>query len=420
FPAASHSQLSLIGWGSNQVWDQSALGSWGESICFEPGQAQGRATITDVRPLLVRSIGIPREYHWTANVGGGDFFRFHDLAGTRIPHSGMRADYRRVGPCLTEVTYAGTIGETGIQHQETVSLGRTDDLVTGTYRIRMEVSKLVSFSRFVLFQIGADSYSTTREKKLAVGQGEDLIMEWDARWGGDEDKGEALECRTLPAWASLHETLGNPHRPTEGAWANKGFIIREWRAKLGGQEALPWMQERGLGKEGKKQTSSLNLVPPPSVKQLLPGDFVEATIEHVVIPQFAKDYYGPNASLRQALQNHENTWRMMSRQAVGDQIKVRMRKGSLRWNYPDVRVVVSEEEVELTLEGGLGLVPVTIEGLSSHQGYVLRLNEGKVDQAVHGKDYWQTEFDPLNGTWSQTYNVPIPEGESVRLRFGRR
>ena len=41
--AASHAQLSLVGWGSNQLWDETALGSWGESICFEPDQVQGKS-----------------------------------------------------------------------------------------------------------------------------------------------------------------------------------------------------------------------------------------------------------------------------------------------------------------------------------------------------------------------------------------
>ena len=40
--AASHAQLSLIGWGHNQFWDQAAVGSFGESICFEPGRVQRR------------------------------------------------------------------------------------------------------------------------------------------------------------------------------------------------------------------------------------------------------------------------------------------------------------------------------------------------------------------------------------------
>jgi hypothetical protein len=31
-PAVSHSQLSFIGWGSNQIWDQSVIGAWRKSF----------------------------------------------------------------------------------------------------------------------------------------------------------------------------------------------------------------------------------------------------------------------------------------------------------------------------------------------------------------------------------------------------
>jgi hypothetical protein len=54
-PAASHAQLCLIGWGHNQFWDQAAIGSFGESICFEPGRVQRRCMIDDVRPLMTLS-----------------------------------------------------------------------------------------------------------------------------------------------------------------------------------------------------------------------------------------------------------------------------------------------------------------------------------------------------------------------------
>lgn len=47
--AASHAQLCLIGWGSNQLWEESALGSWGESVCYEPDQVQRGCTIMDVQ-----------------------------------------------------------------------------------------------------------------------------------------------------------------------------------------------------------------------------------------------------------------------------------------------------------------------------------------------------------------------------------
>lgn len=80
-PAASHAQLSLIGWGNNQLWHQAAIGSFGESICFEPEQGQANCTITDVRPLMVKAKVADPEWKWTGNVGGGDFLRFFTPVG---------------------------------------------------------------------------------------------------------------------------------------------------------------------------------------------------------------------------------------------------------------------------------------------------------------------------------------------------
>jgi hypothetical protein len=110
-PAASHAQLCLVGWGSNQHWSQSALGSWGESICYEPDQAQANCTITDVRPVMVNSGEGDQRWRWTSNVGGGDFFRFFSPAGNRVAHSAMRTIYQRQGPCLTEVIFSGNVGK---------------------------------------------------------------------------------------------------------------------------------------------------------------------------------------------------------------------------------------------------------------------------------------------------------------------
>ena len=52
-PLASHAQLCLIGWGTDQLWDQAAIGSWGESICYDPDVCLNRSVIDDVRPLMV-------------------------------------------------------------------------------------------------------------------------------------------------------------------------------------------------------------------------------------------------------------------------------------------------------------------------------------------------------------------------------
>jgi hypothetical protein len=414
--AASHAQLCLIGWGSNQLWDQSALGSWGESICFEPDRAQALAQITDVRPVMVRSMNANSQWGWTHNVGGGDFFRLFGSDGKRIMPGRMKTAYLRQGPCLTEVLYAGRLGD-GIEHAATVSLGRTDDLVRGVYRLRLDVRKPVDFSRFVLFQIGADTYSYTGERKMAVGNEAGLVKEWQTQWGGDTNKAGPYACAGRVPWVSLHEAVSRADRKSkakgkpepEGAWANRGVVIRAWRARLGGREAAPWVAEHGVSARS-ADTSTADFVPPPGVTRLEPGDFVEATFEHVIVPQHANDYYGPNEALREALLKDADTWRMILREAAGNERRTSATKGTLVRTFPSVQVRASKDEAAFTLSGGLGYVPVTFEDLSSPDGYVLRIDGKPVDQSVHGSDFWQADYDGASKHWSLTYTVPAGAG----------
>ena len=64
-PAWSHAQLSVAGKGGFWLWEQAALGSSGENMCFDPLGTATRAFITDVRPKLF-------DGKWKNNVGGGD------------------------------------------------------------------------------------------------------------------------------------------------------------------------------------------------------------------------------------------------------------------------------------------------------------------------------------------------------------
>lgn len=411
-PAASHAQLSLIGWGNNQLWHQAAIGSFGESICFEPEQAQANCTITDVRPLMVKAKDEDPSYQWTGNVGGGDFLRFFTPAGERVPHSAMRAIHHRPGPCLTEVTYTGNIGD-GIRHSSTVSLARTDDVVRGIYQIRMDVTKPIDFSRFVVFQIGADTYNSSRELKMAVGNETGLTREWNTQWGGNVYRTAPVECTGRIPWFSLHDgELGANDR--NGPPANRGVVIRSWKARLGGKDASPWMAERGLSR-GKTDSSTLDIVMPPGVTRLEPGDYIEATLEHIVMPKFAKHYYGPNSALRAALTKDENTWRMIHREAVGNDYAVVMKVGTLERLHPDVRVRTVKDAATFDLTGGINFVPVTFTGLSSPRNSTLTVNGVPLNQATHGNDFWQTDYDPVTRTWSRTYNLPPSGGKSQSI-----
>ena len=104
--AASHAQLCLIGWGGNQLWDQSALGSWGESVTYDPDICLSRSMVDDVRPFLVRSPeGNNQAYNWTGNVGGADFLNYSELGEQRIIN--QKITYKTQAPNMTNVVYSG-------------------------------------------------------------------------------------------------------------------------------------------------------------------------------------------------------------------------------------------------------------------------------------------------------------------------
>ena len=83
-PAVSHNQLCVIGWGGNSIasWDQSAIGSFGESVTTDIALTLGRAMIDDMRPLLVTNME-GNDNTWTQNVGGGDFMVLERSANVR-------------------------------------------------------------------------------------------------------------------------------------------------------------------------------------------------------------------------------------------------------------------------------------------------------------------------------------------------
>jgi hypothetical protein len=420
--SASHAQLCLIGWGSNQQWDEAALGCWGESLCFEPDQAQAQCLICDVRPLMVHAMGRdePVQWNWTNNVGGGDFFRYFDAEGRRIFPQRMKTAYLSQGPNLTEVLYAGESGDGKLTHSATVSLYRTDDLVRGVYRLRLDVREATDFSRLAICQIGADTYNYTRERRMALGNETGLLREWDTQAGGGAYRTPPLECTGRVPWVSLHDAVSQDASKA-GAWANRGLVLRQWDARLGGKPAPPFIAEHGVSPGG-FDTSVIDLVPPPEVTRLEPGDYVVAAIEHLVIPQFARDYYGPGASLREALQRDENTWHMVHREAVGNDLPVEVTEGTLERVRSTLIRAAEGTHATFAITGGLGYVPVTITGLTGYAGPVLERQEADgawraVDQSVHGRDFWQTGYDAALREWQVTYTLPADAGRTQRFRF---
>ena len=98
---------------------------------------------------------------------------------------------------------------------------------------------------------------------------------------------------------------------------------------------------------------------------------------------------------------------------------VEVKGGKLLESYPII-VQAQKPEVKVKIKGGVGYVPIRFEGLKSIDGYALyQIVDGKevrLDQSVHGNDFWQTDYDAATDTYKLTYNLPLdglPESEWV-------
>jgi hypothetical protein len=93
--------------------------------------------------------------------------------------------------------------------------------------------------------------------------------------------------------------------------------------------------------------------------------------------------------------------------AYGDDLDITVTKGTLMHEYPSY--IHAPKGAEFVISGGLGHVPVTFGGLPDYRGYGLQkyVDEAweEVDQSVHGRDFWQTDYEDGTGTWEITYTV---------------
>jgi hypothetical protein len=109
---------------------------------------------------------------------------------------------------------------------------------------------------------------------------------------------------------------------------------------------------------------------------------------------------------------------MIHREAIGNERRVEIKTGQLEGLHPSVTIRAAKDRAEITITGGLGYVPITISGLTSPSGFALFVDDKRVDQSVHGNDWWQTDYDPESRRWSQTFNVPLQTGCAHQMQFG--
>ncbi|CDF79643.1 conserved hypothetical protein [Formosa agariphila KMM 3901] len=420
-PAASHAQLCLVGWGHNQQWDESAIGAWGETITYEPDLDQTGAPVLDFRPLLV-STPKDKKWGWTGNLGGADFFDYTKLDGNRGWHSRIRTQYKRYSPNFTEVTYAGTMDDNAMDFEYQASIGRSDDITRGIYKIKLKVLKDVTFKDFSIIEFASSRYHHVKSKDLAWGNETGVKRQWQSTVGGVPrytTEKSAAEGEFI--WFSFNDSEYTSPQLKRFRLAERGFVVRDWKAKINGDTNVsPWFAEYNTasGDYG-DQSAIIKIVPPKNCTSFKAGDFIEATVELILIPSALDDYYGPNKNLKNALRNNALTWELIYREALGNDLAVDVTKGELVDNYP-IKIRTENNKAQFSVIGGIGYVPLTLTNVGSYKKPFLFVKEDskwkKVNQEVHGNDFWQTEFNAENETWDVTFNVNLDSPNDMRQK----
>ena len=142
-----------MGYSDKWLWEQAALGTGGENICFDPLGSHTRAFITDLRPKLF-------DGEWKENVGGGDFVQMFDPDGKLQYWKELDPQLHVSGPCLSKAEYTAVTVGGAVSSHVTIRGGRTDDMVRVFMDMHLEVLANTSFSRLLFFQLGSVNPST--------------------------------------------------------------------------------------------------------------------------------------------------------------------------------------------------------------------------------------------------------------------
>lgn len=424
-PSASHAQLSLVGYGANTRWDQLAIGSWGETICFDMDMGLTEVAITDVRGLMLRNGKEGKSWSWTDAGWGGDWLGLKDAKGNKLVFSEMKTAYLAQGPCLTDVRYDGYYG-----HDHVVDLKaqihtlRTDDYARTFNFLDYTFLKPITTKDSSFFRVGGNPRIHT--PVIAYGNKDGLIAEIQVPADAKKDS-LLVDQLTLtgegPWWVSFAGS--KPTGDRDWGTASRALIIRSYQSSFGGQThsnptiTLPVVGEHPDGKKG----VDLFLVPPKGVAEFKPQDHLSFDIEWITPPRIADDYYGPNEALRKHLTSNPRSWKTVLREAQGNDLQAKVTGGTVIRNYPLMIQAASPAEPQISVEitGGVGYVPIRFEGLGSPDGLALyQVIDGKevmLDQSAYGNDFWQTDYDAKTNSFKMSYNLPLDGLEKSKWIF---
>ena len=423
YPASSHAQLSLVGWGGYSVWEQLAVGSHSESICFAMDGTSNIGVIQDVRPLYMRGRhGGFADYGWSDSVGGGEFMYYEDADGKLQDFACVIADFKQQCPVMTDVDYKAVSLDGKISADITINQPSANDILKVYFKIKYVFNEDVEYKRLCLFQVDSDRYLSNVFSKITVGNGEKVRNEFAPEPDYSFESGCYDEKTTRLAgeendWFFFH---GMPEEGTEayekldetgknlrgGKNSNVLFTVREARGTVNGKPySLLYGLRQCYSTDRRHPAIEINASKENVIKK---GSEVELLIEYFCVPAETKDYYGNCAYIKElspVLDKPEAAEYISTR----SKIECEAIAGEVISLYP-LRVVCKDDYAELKVRGGLGQTVVSLEGLSAYSGYEITCNGKVVDNSVHGKDFLQV-YRQEDGKFSIAVVTEASDGE---------
>lgn len=411
-PASSAAQLSLIGWGYNGFWVQMALGSWGETLCVQPGRTMRRSFITDVRPFMIFGPS-NQPYDWTPNFGGGDIAKIIGNDGKLVMWRGAVTTYPMIGPGLSHVRVEERSADGALRLGIDTYLPRSNSSARSYFRVKLEALRDTAFNECALFQLGSDYYNEVDAAGIAWGSGGDMA----GKVGPGNKKGErAMEPVALTGsapWAALY-TKGRDGAPPSAP--ARGVIVREYRAVLGGKEDKTPYLSAAPSPMGFATRGALNaeLVLPPDVRRLQKGDTVEFLLEMIFFPPNEAAYYGPSKALKKRLAATPGGWELVAHEAANQSVAI---DGTAR-PFPAAIAAPADLNLEFTAESRSEMDTISLTGLPDPSGWSIgEVRDGKFEPlgARFPEEAGpQLNYDPASKAWTAVLSLVFPDGASPR------
>lgn len=411
---ASHAQLSLIGYtenGSNWQWDESALGSWGESMTFDPYQAIGGAFIDDVRPTFTTPMEGGGDHGWTPNYGGGNFMVYYDSHGDYRWAKSLKTAYRWTGPNMTEVLYSGVTDDDAIRFTYTTQLVSSNDYHRRFQHYNYDILKNISPSRLSYYSMTAEYYRSVEQDEFMMGSPTALIRDVDAEHGGNEYKSRYLFKNR---WLTSDDTLANTG--SLDALSNRGLIWRDSSVNDISSNVYLHTYGRSYGIDY-TVFDVAGALPSQSYTQ---GTSIRGELEYIMPAETTKDYWGYDDYFFYRLGLTNNAWAMTQQEMNYNTFKPVVAVGTLEKGYPVTINAASGSNVlaRFTIPGGYGVGHIPIIVKNAPAGLALRAQyqmEGSLSWEwaqenighIAGNEYYQGYLN-ADGTMDYVFSISRP------------